>query len=68
METQFREWVSSHKDYVCLQLQEMIDDKDDWFEAIDEVGFTQKHKIYNWIKEVVDDNKSRYSKSLSKKS
>ena len=44
------------------------DDKDDWFEAIDEVDFTQKHKIYNWIKEVVDDNKSRYSKSSSKKS
>ena len=39
--------MSSHKDYVCLQLQEMIDDKDDWFEAIDEVEFTQKHKIYN---------------------
>ena len=46
----------------------MIDDKDDWFEAIDEVEFTQKHKIYNWIKEVVDDNKSRYNKSLSKES
>ena len=24
--------------------------EENWFEAIDEVVFTQKHKIYNWTK------------------
>ena len=57
---QFKELVSLHKDYVGLLAQEVVDE-DDWFETVDEVVFTQKHKIYNWIKEVEDDDKSRSS-------
>ena len=65
---QFKELVSLHKEYVGLLPQEVINEEDDWFETVDEVGFTQKHKVYNWIKEVEDDNKSRSSRSSSKKS
>ena len=46
----------------------MVNEEDDWFETIDEVAFTQKHKIYNWIKEVEDGNKSRSSSSSKKSS
>ena len=46
----------------------MVNEEDDWFETIDEVVFTQKHKIYNWIKEVEDGNKSRSSSSSKKSS
>ena len=65
---QFKELVSLHKEYVGLLPQEMVDKEDYWFETVDEVAFTQKHKIYNWINEVEDDNKSRSSRSSSKKS
>ena len=46
----------------------MVDEEDDWLETVGEVVFTLKHKIYNWIKEVEDDNKSKSRKSSSKKS
>ena len=65
---QFKELLSLHKEYVGLLPQEVANEEDDWFETVDEVVFTQKHKIYNWIKEVEDDNKSRSSRSSSKKS
>ena len=57
-----------YKEYVGLLPQEVVDEEDDWFETVDEVVFTQKHKIYIWIKEVEDDNKSRSSRTSSKKS
>ena len=65
---QFKELVSLHKEYVGLLPQEVVDEEDGWFETVDEVVFTQKHKIYIWIKEVEDDNKSRSSRTSSKKS
>ena len=46
----------------------MIDDKDDWFQTLDEVLFAQKHITYNLINQVEDYNKSRSSRSSSKKS
>ena len=48
--------VSLHKEYVGLQPQEVFNEEDDRSETVNEVVFTQKHKIYNWIKEVEDDN------------
>ena len=65
---QFKELVSLHKEYFDLLPQEVVNEEDDWFETIDEVVFTQKHKIYNWIKEVEDGNKSRSSSSSKKSS
>ena len=42
----------------------MHEGEESWFETIDEVVFTQKHKIYNWMKEVENDHKSvKYSRS-----
>ena len=38
-----------HKEYVGLLPEEVVDEND-WFETVDEVVFTQKHKMYNWIK------------------
>ena len=49
---QFKELVSFHREYVSMLPQEVVHEEDDWFETVDEVAFTQKHKIYNWIKEV----------------
>ena len=46
----------------------MVHEKDDWFETVDEVVLTWKDNIYNWIKEVEEDNESRSSRSSSKKS
>ena len=63
-----KSWCPCTKEYVGLLPQEVVDEQDDWFEAVDEIVFTQKRKIYNWIKEVEDDNKSRSSRSSSKKS
>ena len=56
---QFKYLVSLQKEYVGLLPQEVFDEEDDWFETVDEVVFTQKHKIKNWIKEVEDNNKLR---------
>ena len=64
----FKEMLSLHKEHVGLLPQEVVNEEDDWFETVDEIVFTQKHKIYNWIKEIEDDNKSRSSRSSSKKS
>ena len=63
---QFKQLVSFHKDYVGLPPQEVVDEEDDRFETVDEVVCTQKHKIYNLIKEVEDGNKSRSSRNSSK--
>ena len=38
-----------HKEYVGLLPEEVVDEND-CFETVDEVVFTQKHKMYNWIK------------------
>ena len=38
-----------HKEYVGLLPEEVVDEND-WFETVDEVVFTQKLKMYNWIK------------------
>ena len=47
---QFKELVSLHKEYVGLLPQEVFVKEDNWFETVDEVGFTRKRKIYNWMK------------------
>ena len=65
---QFKEWVSLYKEYVGLLSRELVNEEDDWFETVDEVVFTPKHKIYNWITEVKDDNKSRSSRNSSERS
>ena len=62
---QFKELVSLHKEYVGLLPQEVVNEED---ETVHDVLFTQKHRIYNWIKEVEADNKSRSSRSSSKES
>ena len=65
---QFKALVSLHKEYPDLLPQEVVTEEHDWFETINEVVFIHTHKIYNWIKEVEDDNKSRSSRSSAKKS
>ena len=43
----FKGLVYLHKEYVGLLPQEGFNEEDDWFETVNEVVFTQKHKIYN---------------------
>ena len=42
--------------------------EENWFEEVDEVVFTQKHKMYNWMREAENDNKSNRSSRSSKRS
>ena len=42
--------------------------EENWFEEVDEVVFTQKHKMYNWMREAENDNKSNRSSKSSKRS
>ena len=54
-----------HKEYVGLLPQEVIEE----LTGLKQLNvFTQKFKVYNWIKEAEDDDKSRYSRNSSKKS
>ena len=46
----------------------MHEGEENRFETIDEVVFAQKHNIYNWMKEVENDNKSVKSSRSSKNS
>ena len=47
--------------------EDMYEGEENWFETIDEVVFTQKHKkMYNWMKEVENDEKSvKSSRSMA---
>ena len=49
---QFKELVSLHKDHVGLLPQEVVDEEDDWFQTVDEVVLTQKHKIYKRMRKL----------------
>ena len=62
---QFKELVSLHKEYVGLLPQEVVSEED---ETVHDVLFTQKHRIYNWIKETEAGSKSRSSRNSSKES
>ena len=42
---QFKELVSLHKEYIGLLPQEKVNEEDDWFETVNEVVFTPKHKM-----------------------
>ena len=67
-DAQFKLFVETHNEYVKLLPEDMHEGEENWFETIDEVVFTQKHKIYNWMKEVENDNKSVKSLRSSKNS
>ena len=67
-DAQFKLFVETHNEYMKLLPEDMHEDEENWFETIDEVVFTQKHKIYNWMKEVENDNKSVKSSRNSKNS
>ena len=67
-DAQFKLFVETHNEYMKLLPEDMHEGEENWFETIDEVVFTQKHKIYNWMKEVENDNKSVKSSRSSKNS
>ena len=54
---QFKMLVKTHNERVKLLLEDLHEDE----EAVDEVVFTQKHKVYNWRREAENDNKSNRS-------
>ena len=54
---QFKMLVKTHNEHVKLLLEDLHEDE----EAVDEVVFTQKHKVYNWRREAENDNKSHRS-------
>ena len=62
---QFKQSMSLYNGHVGLVPEEVLDE-DDQFETVDEVMFTQKQKIYNRVKAVQDNYKSRSSR-ISKK-
>ena len=67
-DAQFKLFAETYNEYVKLLPEDIHEGEENWFETIDEVLFTQKHKIYNWMKEVENDNKSVKSSRNSKNS
>ena len=53
---QFKMLVETHNEYVKLLSEDLHEGEENWFEAVDEVVFTQKHKVYNWMREAENDN------------
>ena len=53
---QFKMLVKTHNEYVKLLSEDLHEGEENWFEAVDEVVFTQKHKVYNWMREAENDN------------
>ena len=52
----FKMLVETHNEYVKLLSEDLHEGEENWFEAVDEVVFTQKHKVYNWMREAENDN------------
>ena len=65
---QFKMLVETHNEYVKLLSEDLHEGEENWFGAVDEVVFTQKHKAYNWMREAENDNKSNRSSRSSKRS
>ena len=65
---QFKMLVETHNEYVKLLSEDLHEGEENWFEAVDEVVFTQKHKVNNWMGEAENDNKSNRSSRSSKRS
>ena len=49
-EDQFKMLVEAHNEYVKLLSEDLHEGEENWFVAVDEVVFTQKHKMYNWMR------------------
>ena len=47
---QFKMLVEAHNEYVKLLSEDLHEGEENWFVAVDEVVFTQKHKMYNWMR------------------
>ena len=60
--------VETLKEYMKLLTEDLHEGEENWFEAVDEVVFTQKHKVYNRMREAENDNKSDRSSRSSKRS
>ena len=60
---QFKVLVKMSNEHVKLLSEDLHEDK----EAVDEVVFTQKHKVYNWGREAENDNKSNRLSRSSKR-
>ena len=65
---QFKMLVETHNEYMKLLTEDLHEGQENWFEAVEEVVFTQKHKVYNWMREAENDNKSNKSSRSSKRS
>ena len=66
---QFKLFVETCNEYVKRLPENMHESEENWFQAIDKVVFTQKHKyITGWKWKVENDDKSKKSSRSSKKS
>ena len=54
---QFKMIVETHNEYVKLLSEHLDEGEENCFEAVDDVVFTQKHKVYNWMREAKNDSK-----------
>ena len=54
---QFKMIVETHNEYVKLLSEHLDESEENCFEAADDVVFTQKHKVYNWMREAKNDSK-----------
>ena len=54
---QFKMIVETHNEYVKLLSEHLHEGEENCFEAVDEVVFTQKHKVYNSMREAKNDSK-----------
>ena len=54
---QFNMIVETHNEYVKLLSEHLDEGEENCFEAVDKVVFTQKHKVYNWVREAKNDSK-----------
>ena len=46
-DTKFKMLMEIHKEYVKLLSEDVNEEEESWFEAMNEFVFAQKHKVYN---------------------
>ena len=63
---QFKMLVETHNEYVNLLSEDLHEGEENWFEAV--VVFTQKRKVYNWMREARNNKSNRSSRSSKRSS
>ena len=63
---QFKMLVETHNEYVNLLSEDLHEGEENWFEAV--VVFTQKRKVYNWMRGARNNKSNRSSRSSKRSS